>query len=251
MRSCSHALHAATRIACSIASLLAAAALSAPAAIRAQSPAAIAADTVVHGLPLTEVPARRAGDAVAVFLTGDGGFAELDKQVANVLSDSGIGVVALDTRSYLWRKRTPDETAADVARIGRAYLAHWHRSRVLLVGYSHGANLIPFIANRLPADVAPRVALLAMLGLSSGASFQFHFADLFRDIARSTDLPIAPQLVKLRGLPMLCICGKEEDHSPCRDADAAVIARHELPGDHHFDRAYRTIGDIIVAAARR
>ena len=240
-------MHTTFPIALSVAALIAP--LTVAPALHAQAP--VASDTAVHGLPLTEVPAHRSGDVIAVFLTGDGGFAELDKQVANVLADSGIAVAALDTRSYLWRKRTPDETAADLARIARAYSARWHRPRILLVGYSHGANLIPFIADRLPADVAPRVALLAMLGLSGGASFQFHFADLFRDIARSTDLPIAPQLVKLRGLPMLCIYGRDEDTSPCRQADSAVVARHELPGDHHFDRDYRAIGNIIVNAARR
>ena len=208
-------------------------------------------DTAVRGLPLTTIPARRAGDAVAVFLTGDGGFAELDKQVATILADSGIAVVALDTRSYLWRKRTPAEAAEDVGRVARAYSQRWNRQRILLVGYSHGANLIPFVATRLAPDMAARVGLLAMLGLSGGASFQFHFADLFRDIERPTDLPILPELAKLRGQHMLCIFGHDEDRSPCRDADPALIARHELPGDHHFDRDYRTIGDIIVDAARR
>jgi type IV secretory pathway VirJ component len=208
-------------------------------------------DTATRGLPLTTIDAKRGGDAVAVFLTGDGGLAELDKQVANVLADSGIAVVALDTRAYLWKKRTPAETAVDVGRVARAYSARWNRPRILLVGYSHGANLIPFIATRLAPDVASHVALLAMLGLSGGASFQFHFADLFRDIQRSTDLPIVPELEKLRGRRMLCIFGHDEDESPCRNAEATLIARHELPGDHHFDGAYRTIGNIIVGAARR
>jgi type IV secretory pathway VirJ component len=228
---------------------LAASALLAPAMVRAQQPDP--ADASVRGLPLTEIPARRAGDALAVFLTGDGGFAELDRQIANVLADSGIAVVALDTRSYLWQRRTPDETARDVARIARHYVAQWRRARLLLVGYSHGADILPFAADRLPADVASRVSLIAMLGLGPGASFQFHFADLLRDIRRKSDLPIAPELEKLRGHPMLCIYGTDEDHSACRDADPALITRHALPGDHHFDRAYATIGALIVAAARR
>jgi type IV secretory pathway VirJ component len=217
----------------------------------AQAPARPAAAAGVRDLPLAEVPARRSGDDLAIFLTGDGGFAELDKQVANVLSDSGIAVVALDSRAYLWQRRTPDATALDVARIARHYGALWHRGHLLIVGYSHGADLIPFIADRLPDDVAPRVALLALLGLGTGASFQFHFADLLRDIRRPTDLPIAPQLAKLRGRPMLCIYGVEEDHSACRDADPSLIARHALPGDHHFDHAYGAIGAIIVAATPR
>ena len=222
-----------------------------PAVLHAQSHPTGAVGGAVRPLPLTELPARRPGDAVAIFLTGDGGFAELDREVAGVLADSGISVVALDTREYLWHRRTPDETAADVARIVRHYSARWHRGRVLVVGYSHGANLIPFVADRLPPDVAQRIVLFAMLGLGPGASFQFHMADLFRDIRRSTDLPVPPQLAKLRGRPLLCIYGTAEPLSSCRDADSTLVARHALPGDHHFNRAYRSIGAIIVDAARR
>lgn len=220
-----------------------------PMVLRAQLPDP--ADASVKGLPLTEIPARRPGDALAIFLTGDGGFAELDKQIAHVLADSGIAVVALDTRSYLWQRRTPDETARDVARIARHYAAQWHREKFVLAGYSHGANILPFAATRLPSDVGSRVSLLAMLGIGSAASFQFHFADLLRDIQRPSDLPIAPELEKLRGHPMLCIYGADEERSACRDADPALITRRAFPGDHHFDRAYAAIANTIVAAIRR
>ena len=222
-----------------------------PSLLAAQAATPEAVDASVHGLPLTEVPARRAGDALAVFLTGDGGFAELDKQIAHVLADSGIAVVALDTRAYLWQRRTPEETARDVARVARHYAAAWHRDRIILAGYSHGADILPFVADRLPPDVASRVSLLAMLGLGTGASFQFHFADLLRDVRRKTDLPILPELEKLRGHSMLCIYGTDEDDSACRDADSTLIARRPLPGDHHFDRAYAAIAGIIAAAADR
>ena len=232
-----------------VARVLLAALVTIAAPMRAQT--APTGDASVKDLPLTELPSRRAGTELAIFLTGDGGFAELDKQVATVLADSGIAVVALDSRAYLWRRRTPDETAADLARIARHYAAQWHRDRLLLVGYSHGANMLPFVADRIPADVAPRVVLLAMLGLGTGASFQFHFSDLFRDIQRPTDLPIIPALQKLRGRPMLCVFGIEEERSACRDADPALIARHAVPGDHHFERAYATVGAIIVTAAKR
>src|SRR5690606_22593076 len=72
------ALHPAGRL---TAAAFAAVAVLAPATLRSQLPSP--ADTSIRGLPLTEVPARRPGDALAVFLTGDGGFAELDRQIAH------------------------------------------------------------------------------------------------------------------------------------------------------------------------
>ena len=211
-----------------------------------------APDTVpVRGLPLVEAPSSRPGRLLAIFLTGDGGWAMLDRSVARVLTDSGIAVVGFNSRSYVERRRTPDEAARDLARVARHYLASWHRDRLLLVGYSRGADLLPFVATRLPQDLRSATVGLAMLGLARTASFQFHLVDLFRDIERPGDPAILPEIQRLRGTPMLCVFGTGEERSACRDADPSLIARYSREGDHHFDGAYGAIGEIIVAATRR
>jgi type IV secretory pathway VirJ component len=58
----------------------------------------------------------------------------------------------------------------------RQYLAAWNKSRVLLVGYSFGADTLPFIVNRLPADLRPAVATVSLLGISANASFEIRVA---------------------------------------------------------------------------
>ena len=209
-------------------------------------------DTVsVRGLPLIESPSAAPGRVLAIFLTGDGGWAMLDRSVARVLTESGIAVVGFNSRSYLERRRTPDDAARDVARVARHYLATWHRDRLLLVGYSRGADLAPFVATRLPRELRDATVGLAMLGVARTASFQFHLIDLFRDIERPGDLPILPEIERLRGMPMLCVFGAGEEKSACRDADPSLIARYPREGDHHFDGAYGAIGQIIVGATRR
>ena len=220
-------------------------------AIHPPVPPHVAADSsTVRDLPIVELPPRRAGRVLAVFLTGDGGWAPLDRTVAGVLADSGIAVVALNSRSFLWHRRTPDETARAVERLARHYMGAWNRDRLLLVGYSRGADLLPFVATRLPADLRARVDELAMLGLGGRASFLFHIMDLFRYKERRGDLPIVPELERLRGTRMLCIYGARERHSACRDADPALLTREERHGDHHFDGDYEAIGAMIVRAAR-
>src|SRR6185295_13843169 len=55
------------------------------------------------GLPLIMVPARReGGEALAVILSGDGGWAGLDREVAGVLAGKGLPVVGLDSLRYFW-----------------------------------------------------------------------------------------------------------------------------------------------------
>ena len=81
-----------------------------------------------------------------MFLSGDGGWADIDKKIGEVLAQRGIDVIGFDNRAYLRGKtRTPDGTGADVARAAAAYLARWNDQRLVLIGYSRGADLLPFV----------------------------------------------------------------------------------------------------------
>ena len=206
-------------------------------------------DPSLRDLPLVEVPARGASaGALVIFLSGDGGWAEIDKVVSGALAARGIGVVGVDARSYLTKRKTPEQAAADVARIARAYQARWQAPRLVLVGYSRGATMVPFVATRLAPDVRARVALLAMLGLESTANFQFHWVDIVSAVKRDDDLPVLPELARLRGTRMLCIYGTKETDSACRAADPTLITRVQHSGDHHFDKDYAGLAATIANA---
>jgi type IV secretory pathway VirJ component len=199
----------------------------------------------VRDLPLLEIPAtQRTSDVLVVFMTGDGGWASLDKQVAAALVAHGAAVVGLNSRAYLSKKRTPDEVANDVARVARHYLQQWQRSRLVIAGYSRGADLAPFVATRLPPDLKARLALVAMLGLGTRTGFEFHWQDIVRTVRRPSDLQTLPELERLRGTRMLCVYGTEETDSAC---PAAAELAQSVPrtGTHHFDGDYRALGELI------
>ena len=219
-----------------------------PAIHTAAAPVADSLD--VSDLPLIELPASRPGGrVVALFLTGDGGWAGLDRKVAEVLAERGVAVVGLDARAYLSRRKaTPDIAARDVGRILRHYMQAWGRDRIALVGYSRGADMLPFVAARLPSELRTRLSLVAMLGLATTASFEFHWSDLLKDTERPTDRPVAPELERLRGTRMLCVYGTEEKNSLCRAADPALVTKVERPGEHHFDSDYRALGVLVADA---
>jgi len=124
-------------------------------------------------LPLTEVPATaKESDIFAVMISGDGGWAGLDQSVSGDLAARGIPVVGLNSLKYFWHARTAESTASDVNRIVEQYSARWHKPRVLLVGYSFGADVMPFVFNRLPAATRARVASVSLLGLGPNATFE-------------------------------------------------------------------------------
>ena len=201
----------------------------------------------VRDLPLTELQAKTPGSKTfAILLTGDGGFATLDRGVANELVERGLPVVVLNTRPYLSSRRTPDGAGADMIRVIRHYLAQWSMERVAIVGYSRGADMAPFIISRLPGDLKHRIAIVAMLGLSNQVNFQFHFKDIFVESHRRSDIPTLPELERSRGMNLLCIYGVDEKDSGCRDASPGLMKEVVRNGGHHFDDDYKVLGDIIV-----
>ncbi len=215
----------------------------------ATQPSAAAA-TEVGDLPLVEVPsAGRAADLpFAVLLSGDGGWAGLDKGVAEELAARGLPVVGLSTLKYYWRARTPEESARDLARVLRHYLAAWHRERVLLVGYSFGANVLPFIVNRLPADLRGRIAGVSLLGLDVNTSFEIRVGGWLPGSSIG-ELPVRPEIEKLTGLKASCLYGEGEKHDPCAELAGPTMSAGEVGKGHHFSGDYPALARAILKGA--
>jgi type IV secretory pathway VirJ component len=200
-------------------------------------------------LPVVEVPATGTQkDLLAVLMSGDGGWAGLDQNVAQALAAQGIPVVGLDSLRYYWTPRTPDGAAADVDRLIRYYLAHWGKKRALLVGYSQGADVLPFILNRLPQATRAQVALGAVMGLSEHAAFEFHLTSWVQSDSNS-GLPTLPEVKKISGTPLLCIYGAEEKDTICPKLDPSAVKVVKLGGGHHFGGDYDRLAQEILAAA--
>lgn len=203
----------------------------------------------VSDLPLVEVRATtRPSPRMAILLTGDGGWAGLDREVSSQLSAAGIDVVALSTLRYFWKEQEPEDAARDLARIMRHYLAAWHKDQVLLIGYSFGANVLPFLVSRLPPELRTHVASLSLLAPAIEASFEIHVADW---IPGSTPRgrPLKPELARLGDIRTLCLYGDGGQESPCPDLPATAGKSVRLPGDHHFNDDYVTLTREILAFA--
>lgn len=220
----------------------------APTGGAAAAPVASPPAAAVADLPLVEVAAAKPGDTLAVFLSGDGGWAGIDREVGGALAREGVAVVGLDSLRYFWSKRTPEQTAADVARVARHYLETLKRGKLLLAGYSRGADVLPFVANRLPEDLRARLVGVAMLGPSHRAEFEFHVSDWLGG-GGDAGLPTAPEANRLTeiGVPVLCFFGEDEADALCRDLRLPVTVVR-MPEGHHFGGKYQEMAGRILAA---
>jgi len=200
-------------------------------------------------LPLHEVhpAAGPRTEQMAVLLTGDGGWAVTDKGLSEALAAHGIPVVGWNSLRYFLHRRTPDRTTRDLERILSLYLPLWHREKVILIGYSFGADVLPFLVRRLDPDLRSRVSLVALLGPDEKAGFRFHLSEWLGKDSQDT-LPVRPEIEAIRGLPILCSYGIQEARSLCKELAPSLVDVVSRPGSHIIGKEY---GPIVAEILKR
>jgi len=214
-------------------------------------PGAPAGEVPIPDMPLTLVPPMRGkpSDLMAIAYSGDGGWVGIDRDLANQIAAAGIPVVGVDSLSYFWSARTPEGAARDLGRLIRGFGARWNRRRVLLIGYSFGAGVLPYMIDKLDPDTRSRIASVSLLGLGATADFQFHLTSwLDMDSARA--LPTLPAVLRLRGIPLRCVRGELERDSACPALPAGLAGQFIVPGGHHFGRNAPLLGRIVLGQRR-
>jgi type IV secretory pathway VirJ component len=204
-------------------------------------------------LPLVEVPAAGESSAtgkntkmMGIIITGDGGWGVTDRGIAQKLAASGIPVVGLNSLRYFWKKKTPEQCATDLNRILQHYSAVWNRNEAVVIGYSFGADVLPFALNRIPEESLKKIKVIAFLGLSSTADFEFHMTDWISNRQRSTSRKVLPEVEKLRGKKLFCFYGTEDEDALCKDLDPDLAKVVPIQGGHRFRRDYQPVVDVIL-----
>jgi type IV secretory pathway VirJ component len=204
-------------------------------------------------LPLTEVAsAGTESDLLALHLTGDGGYGVTDQGIATMLAQHGTPVVVLNSLHYFWKAHTPDAVAADVELILRHYLTAWNKQRVALIGYSRGADVLPFVIDRLPQDLKQRITFVAFVGLGSSAEFELHVPGWLGGGGKHEPArPVRPELEKLRGMRLLCFYGSEDSDTLCRDLDPSWVQCIAVRSGHRIRGNYGPIADALLQEIAR
>lgn len=199
----------------------------------------------VASLPLVEMPVA-GSKRLVVLISGDGGWRDLDKGLAHELNKRGISVVGWNSLRYFWKKRTAAQIGADLDNVVRTYRQRWQADDVALVGYSFGADVLPFAYPLLSGEQRRSVRLVSLLGLAHGADFEVRVGG-WLGWFRAQEVPVQPALAGLQLVAHQCIYGVDEKDSLCRDLRGdAHMQVVELPGGHHFDRDPGKLARIIV-----
>jgi type IV secretory pathway VirJ component len=201
--------------------------------------------------PVIELPAAKTSDRFAVMLTGDGGWRRIDDKVTERLRLEGIPIVGFDVPRYFRTQRTPDESACALEQLIRTYKERWHKDKVILIGYSRGADVLPFMVNRLSSGVRGSVQLIALLGLEPLIDFKFHpWWDVGRYFHHEQQRRVLPEVQKLAGQNVLCLYGDAEKNTLCTQLDRSHFKIAVQPGSHHFGGHYDAVAQAILRAAQ-
>ena len=218
--------------------------LTAPVAAAAPLPGDVA------DLPLVEVPAQgEFAQRFAIILTGDGGWAGLDVAVADELAKRGIEVIGLNTLKFFWQTRTPQEAADAVTRIIGHYGAAHPTADFVVLGYSFGASLVPVVVNRVADAARARISAQVLMSPDPEAVFEIHVGDWFGSTHHEGAVPIGPEIDKAT-VPVICVHGADEGaDSFCPTLSGKPhVSEVELPGAHHYNGDYDTLGARIAAS---
>ena len=214
------------------------------------TPVATSPPTGIAKLPLIELPAEQSGPLLAIVLSGDGGWRDIDKTVSEKLQSAGVSVVGWDCLRYFWSRKSPEQVARDLGAVVDTFLSRWGGSKVVLVGYSFGADVLPFAYDRLSPETKSHIVQLSLLGFSTAADFEIRVAGLVGAGPSKEALPTEPTLAPIDPTMIQCFYGADEDDTACRSLQGkAEVIR--TAGGHHFDGNYGALAQRILDGLRQ
>lgn len=206
----------------------------------------VANEDDVSDLPLIALPSTQPSDMMAIVISGDGGWRDLDKTIAESLQKKGIPVVGIDALRYFWSEKSPAQTSHDISRVIAVYGNRWHSRHIALIGYSFGADVMPFIYNRLPAEQQAQVTQLSLLGFASKADFQIRVTGWLGLPASNQALAVLPETAKVPVAKLQCFYGASEDDTACPDLVKMGATVIRTDGGHHFGGDYDDLAKTIL-----
>lgn len=185
-------------------------------------------------LPVTALPAnvQDTTKPLVVYITGDGGLNDFSKAFVQQLNTLGYTVVAFNALKYFWSKKTPEQAAVDVETVISHYTQTFKKRRILFIGYSMGADVLPFIFTRLTVKVQPAIRQVVLMSPSNSTDFEVHATTWF---SKTKGVSVPDEIDRVQR-PMLIVQGEKESDK----INTALLKQGHfklltLKGGHHYD----------------
>ncbi|WP_343557809.1 AcvB/VirJ family lysyl-phosphatidylglycerol hydrolase [Sphingobacterium sp.] len=184
---------------------------------------------------------------LVLYLSGDGGFNSFSNKLCELIAGAGYTVAAIDSKNYFWKKKSPKEIAADVSNTLKNLLSSRQNTRLFVVGYSFGADAVPFIINRLDPGVKKNVKSIVLLEPSVSTDLEIHIADILGRSNTKRSLDVVDEINRMEGIKMGLILGDDEADFPIQKITLKNFTKKYLAGGHHFSGNEEQVAKNTVA----
>jgi type IV secretory pathway VirJ component len=203
-------------------------------------------DSPNTNLPLTIIPVSMKNKLPLIFfISGDGGWTAFDQGVSEILVANGMPVIGLNSRKYFWNEKQPKKVADEISVVIEYYMKLWDRNSIVLVGYSFGACVSPFIIPEFVSPLKESLSGIYCYSPDETGDFKIHMSDLL-NIATNQKYDVLGQMKKIKSWNPVCIFGDEEDPDEQSHFSGEGIKVEILRGDHHYNKNYKAVADVIL-----
>jgi type IV secretory pathway VirJ component len=203
-------------------------------------------------------PRPRAGERpLVLILSGEGGWRAFDEQLAGWLSRAGYWVGGIDCLKYFWKPQDDrDALSADVTLFASALTRAAGAkadARIVLAGFSFGADLAPWIAGA--KGRSERIAALVMIGPDPRGSLEVRVTELLGFAPKAHTFDTAAALADARSIPVLFVHGGNDGDSAAPALAAGFAGPKALavvPGaTHHFGGHEAELERAVIDGLRK
>lgn len=192
-----------------------------------------------NDLPIDTLSSNDPSKPLVFYISGDGGFNSFSTSFIKQWNSLGYPVVALDARSYFFTSQTPEAAAKDISELLFQYMALWKRNDIILVGYSFGADVLPFIQTHLSPVFIDKIKHTVLLSPSHSTDFAVH---LFYSKSGSN----VPAEINKLTTPTLVIFGDDEKDIADKEISNPQATVFKINGDHHYDKQVNSLVSEIT-----
>lgn len=180
------------------------------------------------------------------FISGDGGYASFDQSICSEFAKKGYPVIGLDALKYFWQEKNPEEVVADVQKLLTYYKNYWHKSEIIFVGYSFGADAIPVIVNRLGAEFRSQIRIVGLLSPTASADLEIHVGDMLSIKNKPGKYDTSQELNRLSFARTVCIFGEDEKNEIKSKIFNTRVEFVTVKGGHRFGSNFKFLAESIL-----
>ena len=184
-------------------------------------------------LPLSFYASTDTTKPLIFYISGDGGFNKFSTSFMQSLNKEGYAVIGLNAKDYFWNKKKPQEAATAIEEAINGSNKEWKRKSIVLIGYSFGADVSPFMLTHFSATLSNKVNHLILLSPSAKTDFEIHLLQMLgwgKDDGESV-----PKEINKISKPVTIIVGDDENEFPFDQLTIKNKQVIKMPGGHHYD----------------